>query len=224
MAEAHPPHETIETASPGETEAWAAHFAATLKGGDILALEGDLGAGKTTLVRGIAAGLGIDPAKVSSPTFALMNEYEPTPPARGLTLVHIDAYRMANPDELAGLGWDRLIDDPGVVIAVEWPSKVEGALPPERTTTITLEPLGEGLRAITVAPPRTWTTCPTTGQRVPPDSPTWPFADERARMADLYGWFAGKNTISRPFDPERDDPAELPRAPDEETEEPDGPR
>lgn len=207
MAESH-----LETSSPQETEAWAKRLASTLKGGDIIALEGDLGAGKTTLVRGLAAGLGIDPSKVSSPTFALMNEYE----GSGLTLVHIDAYRMSSPDELAGLGWDRLIDDQSVVIAVEWPSKVEGALPPDRTTTITLEHIGEDLRAITLTPPRDWTTCPTTGKKVPPDSPTWPFIDERAQKADLYGWFAGTHTISRPFDPERDDPTELPHAPEDE--------
>ncbi len=203
--------ETIETNSPAQTEAWAARLARTLEGGDVLALEGDLGAGKTTLVRGLAAGLGIDPSKVSSPTFALMNEYAPRQ-GPGLTLVHIDAYRMNTPDELAGLGWDRLVEDTTVVIAVEWPSKVEGALPPHRTTTITLEYLGEGERAITLTPPRTWTTCPTTGKAVPPDSPTWPFADERAQLADLHGWFAGKHTISRPFDPDRDDPTELPHA------------
>lgn len=204
--------ETIETNSPQQTEAWAKRLATTLKGGDILALEGDLGAGKTTLVRGLAAGLGIDPAKVSSPTFALMNEYE----GSGLTLVHIDAYRMNSPEELAGLGWDRLIDDTTVVIAVEWPSKVEGALPPHRTTTIALEHIGEDLRAITLTPPRGWTTCPTTGKKVPPESPTWPFIDDRAQKADLYGWFAGTHTISRPFDPERDDPTELPHAPEDE--------
>lgn len=207
---------SLETTSAQETEAWAARLASTLKGGDILALEGDLGAGKTTLVRGLARGLGIDPGKVSSPTFALMNEYD----GDGLTLVHIDAYRMESPEELAGLGWDRIVGDASVVIAVEWPSKVEGALPPERTTTIALEHLGEGLRSITLTPPRGWTTCPTTGKRVPPDSATWPFVDERARMADLYGWFVGKNSISRPVDPERDDPADIPQAPDDDESDP----
>lgn len=199
---------TLETGSPQETEAWAARWAAALKGGDILALEGDLGAGKTTLVRGLALGLGIDPGLVSSPTFTLMNEYEGT----GLTLVHIDAYRMTGPEELAGLGWDRLLDDASVVVAVEWPGRVEGALPPHRTTTLALEHVGEGVRSITVTPPRSWAICPTTGKAVPPDSPTWPFIDERAQMADLYGWFAGKNTISRPLDPERDDPSGIPPA------------
>ncbi|MFI4916400.1 MAG: tRNA (adenosine(37)-N6)-threonylcarbamoyltransferase complex ATPase subunit type 1 TsaE [Phycisphaerales bacterium JB060] len=204
--------QTLETGSPEQTEAWAARLATTLKGGGILALEGDLGAGKTTLVRGLARGLGIDPSRVSSPTFALMNEYE----GPALTLVHIDAYRMSGPEELAGLGWDRIIDDPSVVIAMEWPSRVEGALPPHRTTTITLEHIGDGERAISITPPRGWTTCPTTGKRVPPDSPTWPFIDERAQMADLHGWFAGTHTISRPVDPERDDLSDIPHAPPDE--------
>ncbi|MEQ8318103.1 MAG: tRNA (adenosine(37)-N6)-threonylcarbamoyltransferase complex ATPase subunit type 1 TsaE [Phycisphaerales bacterium] len=204
----------LETNSPQETEAWAAAFAATLAAGDLLALEGDLGAGKTTLVRGLAKGLGIDPGLVSSPTFALMNEYE----GGRLTLVHIDAYRMTGPEELAGLGWDRLLEDPSVVIALEWPSRVEGSLPPHRTTTIALEHVGDGERSITVTPKRGWATCPTTGRRVPPDSPTWPFVDERAQLADLHGWFAGKHTISRPVDPERDDLSDIPHAPGDEAE------
>ena len=206
----------VETASPAQTEAWARELARTLKAGDIVALEGDLGAGKTTLVRGLAAGLGIDAREVSSPTFALMNEYE----GEQLTLVHIDAYRLNTAEELAGLGWEALLADRAVVIAVEWPSKVEGALPPHRTTTIALEHTGESTRSITMTPPRGWTTCPTTGQRVPPDSPTWPFASERAQMADLYGWFAGKHRISRLFDPERDDPTDIPHAADEDESEP----
>jgi len=207
MAEQH-----LETNSAAETEAWAQRLAMTLKGGDILALEGDLGAGKTTLVRGLAAGLGIKPSKVSSPTFALMNEYE----GSGQTLVHIDAYRMNDPEELAGLGWDRLLEDTSVVVAVEWPSKVEGALPPHRTTTITLQHTGENQRSITLTPARDWTTCPTTGKRVPPDSPTWPFIDGRAQLADLHGWFVGKHRISRPVDPERDDLADIPHVPNED--------
>ena len=198
----------LETSDPTQTEAWAAQFAASMKAGDVLALDGELGAGKTTLVRGLARGLGIDPGSVSRPTFALMNEYE----GGRLTLVHIDAYRLTGPDALASLGWERLIADPSVIIAVEWPSKIEGALPPERTTTIALQHIGEDVRAITVTPPRGWTPCPTTGKRVPPDSPTWPFADRQAQLVDLYGWFAGKNTISRTVDPERDDLSDITHA------------
>ncbi len=203
---------TLETNSPQQTEAWAATFATSLAPGDVLALEGDLGAGKTTLVRGLAKGLGIDPALVSSPTFALMNEYE----GQGVTLVHIDAYRMTGPEELAGLGWDRLLEDADVIIAIEWPSRVAGALPPSRTMSIALEHIGDGERSITVTPKRGWTTCPSTGKRVPPDSPTWPFIDERAQLADLHGWFAGKHTISRPVDLERDDLSDIPHAPPDE--------
>lgn len=206
----------FETNSPQETEAWAAAFANSLAAGDLLALEGDLGAGKTTLVRGLAKGLGIDPALVSSPTFALMNEYE----GPGVTLVHIDAYRMTGPKELAGLGWDRLLEDAEVIIAIEWPSRVAEALPSQRTVTLALEHIGDGERSITVTPKRGWTTCPTTGKRVPPDSPTWPFINERAQLADLHGWFAGKHTISRPVDPERDDLADIPQAPDDNESEP----
>src|SRR4029077_17507509 len=78
------------TNSEAETQALAREIAATLEAGDVLLLAGDLGAGKTTFVKGLAAGLGIDPADVSSPTFTLVHEY------RGgrLTLYHADLYRL----------------------------------------------------------------------------------------------------------------------------------
>ncbi|MEO1008815.1 MAG: tRNA (adenosine(37)-N6)-threonylcarbamoyltransferase complex ATPase subunit type 1 TsaE [Planctomycetota bacterium] len=199
--------QTLATASAEETEAVGRRLAAGLRGGAVLALEGDLGAGKTTLVRGLAAGLGLDPAAVSSPTFVLVQEYAGDDARLGLA--HIDAYRLSGPDELEGLDWSRLLADDGVAIVVEWASRVAAALPASRTTTVTLAATGESARSITIEPPRTWTTCPATGIRVPPDAPSWPFASERARLADLYGWFAGTHTISRPIE-EGDDPSEFP--------------
>ncbi|BAM04845.1 putative ATPase [Phycisphaera mikurensis NBRC 102666] len=103
-----------------------------LAAGDVLALEGELGAGKTTLVRGIARGLGIDPAGVSSPTFVRMTEHEPAGGAdAGPWLVHVDAYRMSGPGELEELGWGGELLAVSVV-AVEWASRVLGALPADR--------------------------------------------------------------------------------------------
>jgi tRNA threonylcarbamoyladenosine biosynthesis protein TsaE len=78
------------TASEEETQAIARELSATLRAGDVVLLSGDLGAGKTTFVRGLADGLGIDPREVSSPTFTLVHEYR----GNGLTLYHADLYRL----------------------------------------------------------------------------------------------------------------------------------
>lgn len=208
------------TAALGET------LGGLLRAGDVLGLDGPLGAGKTTLTRSIAAGMGIDPRAVSSPTFTLVNEYEPPDeprdgPATRPALAHVDAYRLAGPDDLESVDWDRLTDRPApdeaVVIVVEWASRIEAALPPgARTGRIRIEPEGEGARRFEIMAPRAWaerpeaerltalcgtpvqvTPCPITGQPTPMDSPTWPFANEKARMADLHRWFAGEYRLSR---------------------------
>ena len=92
------------------------------RAGDVLALDGELGAGKTQLVRGLAQGMGLDPRQVSSPTFVLMHEYEPPDdeaPAPPPVLVHIDAYRLSSGDELRELGYDEQLRS-GSVTAIEW--------------------------------------------------------------------------------------------------------
>ena len=105
--------------------------------GDVIALDGELGAGKTQFVRGLAQGMGLDAAHVSSPTFVIMHEYTPEPPEaaedeHGNTLdddlqrpvlVHIDAYRLTGPDDLASVGFDEELRD-GAVVAVEWASRL----------------------------------------------------------------------------------------------------
>ena len=138
---------THETTTVAETEAVAVELAATLQPGDVIALEGDLGAGKTQFVRGLLRGLGGDPRLVSSPTYVLLNVY----PGGRLTLYHLDAYRTAGADDLAGIGFDELLDAGGVV-AVEWPSRVAELLPARRHT-VTLTAVGEGLRTITIRSP-----------------------------------------------------------------------
>jgi len=130
------------TASEEETQALACRLAAVLKAGDVLLLSGDLGAGKTTFVRGLAQGLGIDPAEVSSPTFTLVHEY------RGgrLTLYHADLYRLDG----AATG-DLGLEEIGVkdgVLAIEWPDRLSHDMPGARV--VTLETVGESTRRITI--------------------------------------------------------------------------
>ena len=114
------------TASPAETEALGERLGRALRGGEVLAYRGGLGMGKTCFTRGLARGLGIDPAEVSSPTFALVNEY------RGgrLPLFHFDMYRVESFDGLYSTGFFDYLDLGGV-LAVEWSENIDGALPPE---------------------------------------------------------------------------------------------
>lgn len=98
--------------SEAETERIADELAARLRPGSLLLLSGPLGAGKTAFVRGLAHGLGCDPASVSSPTFTIVQEY----PGR-ITLQHVDLYRLS-PDEIEDIGLDELRQ--GAVMAVEW--------------------------------------------------------------------------------------------------------
>lgn len=115
-------------ASPTEqsTEEVARSLAGRLRPGTVVALHGELGAGKTRFVRGLALGLGHDPDEVSSPTFVLEHRYA-TPGAT--PLVHLDAYRMSGPAELAALGWDELLAEGRAVVAVEWAERIAAALP-----------------------------------------------------------------------------------------------
>lgn len=111
--------------SSEETKTIAAEFAATLKGGEVVALEGEIGAGKTTFVQGLAAALGAG-GLARSPTFTVMNVY----PATGKlikTIVHVDAYRLRTPDDLFNLGLEEWIGRPDSVVLVEWPHMVAGA-------------------------------------------------------------------------------------------------
>jgi tRNA threonylcarbamoyladenosine biosynthesis protein TsaE len=110
------------------TDALGRRLGAALRGGDVVGLEGPLGAGKTRLVRGIAAGMGIDPAVVSSPSFVLVQEYDG--PGE-LVLAHVDAWRLDGPDAVDGLGWDELAGAPGVVTVIEWASRIEAVIPPD---------------------------------------------------------------------------------------------
>ena len=109
---------TVTTQSAIETSAVGRLLARSLSAGSIVLLSGDLGAGKTTFVRGLAEGLDVDPEDVSSPTFTLIQEY------RGgrLPLHHVDLYRLRDV-EVEDLGLDELMDDGGVTV-IEWPDRL----------------------------------------------------------------------------------------------------
>jgi tRNA threonylcarbamoyladenosine biosynthesis protein TsaE len=259
-----------------ETLAIGRAIGAALRPGDVVAIDGPLGAGKTRLVRGIALGMGFEGSVVSSPTYVIVNEYlRPADetdfrhtPRR---LFHVDAYRLSSAEDLDSLGWDRVMSsDSDAAVAIEWADRITGgegglidlhklaASDPERLgpepglCRVRMELVGPidesapsddqpppGLRRITLDPPgvwrarpgdgwrdlarlaailpdapsaiptdtrlplpRTWARCAITGRAVPPDSPTFPFADERARLADLGRWISGAYTISREIRPE----------------------
>ncbi len=110
-------------ATPEETLAWGRELAADLRAGDVVALCGDLGAGKTQASKGIVAGLGSQ-AEASSPTFSLVHEHRDG----RLPVFHFDFYRLDTADEVVRLGWDDFLDERGVVI-VEWADRFPELLP-----------------------------------------------------------------------------------------------
>jgi tRNA threonylcarbamoyladenosine biosynthesis protein TsaE len=121
----------IVSNSEQETREIAAALARDLTMGSVLLLSGDLGAGKTAFVRGLAEGLGIDPGEVTSPTFTLVHEY------RGgrVPLIHVDLYRLDRAD-LDEIGLDQDLAATGVV-AIEWSERLSRAIPGARTVAIT---------------------------------------------------------------------------------------
>lgn len=130
--------------SPEETETIGAQLAARLKPGDIVAFTGDLGAGKTAFVRGMARGLGIG-ERVTSPTFTIVNEYE----GGRLPLFHFDMYRLGSPDELFDIGWEDYLARGGVC-AVEWSENVMEAMEPDSIRVDIRRGEDDGRRIITV--------------------------------------------------------------------------
>lgn len=131
------------THGPNETQALGERLAAHLRPGDVVTLTGDLGAGKTQLVKGMALGLGVDPETVTSPTFTLVQEYGAPEP----TLMHLDLYRLQREEELRALDLDDLLMRDAVVV-IEWPALAEVLLPPE-TIRLHLEHGGGDTRRIT---------------------------------------------------------------------------
>lgn len=125
-----------------ETEKAGADFAASLPNGSVVAFYGDLGAGKTAFVRGMARGMGIQ-SRVNSPTFTIVNEY-----IGERELYHFDMYRLGSSDELFDIGWEDYISR-GAVCAVEWSENVEDAFFGDEIV-VTIEKLGDSERKITI--------------------------------------------------------------------------
>ncbi len=132
----------VESNSVEETESIAADLAAKLVGGECIALQGDLGAGKTQFVRGLVRGLGGNPRLVSSPTFMLLNIYD----SGRLTVYHLDAYRVHGSEDFESIGFSELLEQGGVVV-VEWASRVKELIPLKHIE-VKIESLDETRRRI----------------------------------------------------------------------------
>ena len=142
---------TIERTSHCEAETMdlAASLGRQLVGGELICLEGPLGCGKTCFVRGLVAGLGLDPTAVCSPSFVICRQYADH---SGLTLVHVDAFRLTGPHELESIGWDELLESTDSVVAVEWPSRIQEALP-RRRIVVKMEHVSPTSRLISLTAP-----------------------------------------------------------------------
>ncbi len=134
--------ETFETATVTETEQIAELFGRMLTGGEVVLLQGEMGAGKTHFCKGLAKGLGVDDV-VTSPTFALHNSYKGR-----LTLNHFDFYRIDDPAEAEILGLDEFFYDKQGVSVIEWGDNVKDLIPPTRIT-VTIDKIGGDSRRIT---------------------------------------------------------------------------
>ena len=130
------------THSPEETLALGRRLGRSLRPGDVVALYGDLGAGKTQFVKGVCAAWGIDERVVSSPTFTLVQEYV----GSEFPLYHFDAYRITQPSEYFELGYEDYFFAGGVCL-VEWPERVESLLPAE-SIRVRIDHVGEHTRRI----------------------------------------------------------------------------
>lgn len=135
----------FESHSVEETEQIAGDFARKLQPGHVVALDGDLGAGKTQFVRGMVCAMGGNARAVSSPTFVLLHVYQ----CKSMKVFHLDAYRVTGSDDLEGIGFSELLDQGGVTV-VEWAEKVPELLPAKQVTKIRITATGDTSRRIEI--------------------------------------------------------------------------
>lgn len=140
-----PVDRTFDTADQSETESAGESLGRTLRAGEVVLLFGDLGAGKTAFVRGLARGVGADPEEVSSPTFTIVQEY----PGTSATLYHVDLYRL-EPDEIDDLGLEDLVAGEGIV-AIEWAERWRGRPDGDGVIEVRIDDAGEDRRRIRVS-------------------------------------------------------------------------
>lgn len=137
---------TVRSLSESDTFKTAERFAATLKGGEIITLEGELGAGKTVFVKGLCFALGVK-EDVLSPTFTLMNDYK----GRTLNVYHYDAYRLSSGEEAYYSGLTEYFGQKDGVCVIEWAKNIQSALTPFRTVSVTIRYVGENEREIEIS-------------------------------------------------------------------------
>lgn len=130
------------SANEAETEKIGAEFSSSLPGGTVVAMYGDLGAGKTAFVRGMAKGMGLN-CRVNSPTFTIVNEY-----LGERELIHFDMYRLDSADDLYDIGWEDYLNR-GAVCVVEWSEKVEEAFTGDEIVVV-IDKLGDNERKISI--------------------------------------------------------------------------
>jgi len=136
---------TLTTNSPEQTISLGHFIGEHVQGGEVFAIEGTLGTGKTHLIKGIASGVGADQMdQVNSPTFVLVNEYQGR-----LDMFHIDAYRLDRPEDFESLGFYDFLY-PGAIVLIEWADKVETVLKDLNTINLHLSHISDTNRCITI--------------------------------------------------------------------------
>lgn len=210
------------SSSPKQTQDVGRVIGAAAAAGDVIALEGELGAGKTQFVRGFAQGVGVSPSEVASPTYVLVHEY-PTTSGRPV-LVHIDAYRLQGRGDLESIGWTapgggELRE--GAIVVVEWADRIGDHIGDD-ALTVTLSHSGETTRDVMVRGSASWAgrwaalaaalrqvvgaaepvtrPCPICKASVAMECPSFPFCSKRCRVIDLSKWASGDYRISRPIE------------------------
>ena len=139
----------LKLADPAATEAFGARLAALARPGDVIALTGPLGAGKTSIARGLLSALGLE-GEAPSPSFAIVQPY--APPEVRFPVLHVDLYRIDEPGEIEELGLDEALSDS--LLIVEWPERAPGMWPEALALSLTIE--RDGTRALTAAVPAAW--------------------------------------------------------------------